>query len=266
MDILAEIVANKKKEVSLSMESVSYDALEKMPLFNRPTLSIVDSILHPKRNGIIAEFKRRSPSKGLINGEVRVEEVARGYYDAGMSGNSILTDSKYFQGELQDILDARYETDLPILRKEFMVHEYQIVEAKAYGADFILLIAASLTPKEIKHFARMAKSLEMGVLLEVHNREELERSLDQNLDLIGVNNRDLHQFKVDVNTSFELERFIPDEFIKISESGISQPETIVELAKAGFSGFLIGECFMKEADPVQAAMDFSQKLAQLKVS
>ena len=262
-NILDEIVANKKLEVAAAKEQCNYDGLEEKPLFNRPTISIRDSLIRPDRTGIIAEFKRRSPSKGLINGTSKVEDVARGYFEAGASGNSILTDENYFQGTLEDIETARPHTDLPILRKDFVVDEYQIVEAKACGADFILLIAASLTPKEIKRFAKLAKSSDLGVLMEVHNEEELVRSLDQNLDLIGVNNRDLKRFHVDVQTSYDLVDKIPDEFLKISESGISTPQMIKDLKDAGFHGFLIGECFMKEEDPVKAIHEFVETYKSL---
>jgi len=217
-------------------------------------------LLDPDRTGIIAEFKRKSPSKGIINDKVSVEKVTTDYAAAGASALSVLTDRQFFMGRKIDLVRARRNNKIPILRKDFMIDEYQVIEAKAFGADIILLIAAILTPQQIQQLASLAKSLELNVLLEVHNLEELQRSINPNLDAIGVNNRNLADFTVSVETSYQLAEHIPSEFLKISESAISDPETIRQLKKAGFNGFLIGENFMKQADPGAAMREFVGEL------
>lgn len=261
MNILERIVTTKKQEVITGKNLISAAKLEESAYFSRQPYSFRDFLLDPEKTGIIAEFKRKSPSKGIINDQVRVAEVTRGYADAGASALSVLTDQAYFMGEMADLIQARKSNVIPILRKDFIIDEYQILQAKAWGADIILLIAAILTPSEIKNMASLAKSLGLNVLLEVHNREELERSLDVNLDAIGVNNRNLADFSVSVETSFELFPHIPADFLKISESAISNPETIKQLKAIGFNGFLIGENFMKEVDPATAMRDFVEKLS-----
>lgn len=260
MNILDKIVINKKKEVATAKEKTSVAELEKAIHFQRETYSFRDFLLAPERTGIIAEFKRRSPSKGIINNQVKVEDVTQAYAAAGASALSVLTDRDFFMGAEIDLINARAVNQVPILRKDFMIDEYQIVEAKALGADIILLIAAILTPQEIKQMAALAKSLGLNVLLEVHNLEELQRSIDPNLTAIGVNNRNLADFTVSVETSFQLFEHIPEEFLKISESAISNTETIKKLKAAGFNGFLIGENFMKEEDPGKAMMEFVKGL------
>ncbi|MGV8877585.1 MAG: indole-3-glycerol phosphate synthase TrpC [Sphingobacteriaceae bacterium] len=260
MNILDEIVAAKKQEVIADKSLVPVSKLEASPFFLRTPYTFRDFLLDPKRTGIIAEFKRKSPSKGIINDHAKVEEVTQGYATAGASALSVLTDKPFFMGEQADLIAARNANTIPLLRKDFMIDDYQILQAKAWGADIILLIAAILTPAEIKSMAALAKSLGLNVLLEVHNREELDRSLDENLDAIGVNNRNLADFSVSVETSFELFEHIPASFLKISESAISNPETIRQLKAAGYNGFLIGENFMKEADPAAAMLDFVGKL------
>ncbi len=258
--ILDKIVAHKKTEVEAAKARFSYMFLEESEYFTRETHLFRDFLLDPARTGIIAEFKRKSPSKGIINDEVTVEEVTKGYNAAGASALSVLTDRNFFMGQKRDLTKARRVNNIPLLRKDFMIDEYQIVEAKAIGADIILLIAAILTPAQIKMFAALAKSLNLNVLLEVHNLEELERSIDGNLDAIGVNNRNLADFSVSVETSYRLAEHIPAEFLKISESAISNPQTIKELKQAGFNGFLVGENFMKEADPGKAMAEFVKEL------
>lgn len=173
---------------------------------------------------------------------------------------SVLTDLKYFGGSLEDLLLARASCDLSLLRKEFIVDEFQILEAKAFGADVILLIAAVLSRQEIKQFSELAKKLNLEVLLEVHNREELEKSIMPSIDMIGVNNRNLKTFEVSLDISKDLAKQIPDEFVKISESGISDFHSIRELQDFGFQGFLIGENFMKTKDAGKAAKEFIQNL------
>ncbi|HAI19927.1 MAG TPA: indole-3-glycerol phosphate synthase TrpC, partial [Xanthomarina gelatinilytica] len=210
--------------------------------------------------GIIAEHKRRSPSKSVINQNLNVFDVAKGYENAGVCGMSVLTDSKYFGGSLDDLLIARASCNLPLLRKEFIIDEYQILEAKAYGADVILLIAAILTKEEIKQFSEFAKSLNLDVLLEVHNEEELHKSMMPSLDMFGVNNRNLKTFDVSLDTSKTLSQIMPNEFVKVSESGISSVDAIKELQPFGYKGFLIGENFMKTDDAGKSAAKFIKDL------
>ncbi|MBY0243865.1 MAG: indole-3-glycerol phosphate synthase TrpC, partial [Sphingobacteriaceae bacterium] len=226
-----------------------------IPFLSKP-LVFRDFLLDPNRSGIIAEFKRQSPSKGIINDTASVIEVTKGYNLAGASALSVLTDTDFFGGKTEDLLQARTANDIPILRKDFIIDEYQILEAKAWGADIILLIAAILTPQQIVDFGKLAQSLGLNVLLEVHNLEELERSICPNVDAIGINNRNLATFTVDIETSFGLVDKIPSEFLKISESAIDNPETIKKLKSVGFNGFLIGENFMKTQNPALAMQDF----------
>lgn len=260
MTILDKIVANKRKEVARAKSRVSYTKLEESEFFSRQPYSFRDFLLAPDRTGIIAEFKRKSPSKGIINDKVTVKQVTTAYADAGASALSVLTDKLFFMGRKIDVKRARALNNIPILRKDFMIDEYQVIEAKAIGADVILLIAAILTPAEIDTLATLAKSLDLSVLLEVHNLEELERSINPNLDAIGVNNRNLADFTVSVETSFQLAKHIPDDFLKISESAISNTEVIKDLKQAGFNGFLIGENFMRQEDPGAAMREFVQGL------
>lgn len=250
MNILQRIVADKKNEVALRKALFPESYWEQSPLFERPTVSLKDSLLE-KAVGIIAEHKRRSPSKAVINQSRSVASIAKAYSQAGVGGMSVLTDSKYFGGSLEDLIQARAVTSLPLLRKEFIIDPYQLIEAKAHGADAILLIAAVLERKEIKQLSETAQSLGMEVLLEVHNREELEKALMPSLDLLGVNNRDLKAFRVRLEISKTLAAQIPDDFVKVSESGISSPEAVRELKPYGYRGFLIGEHLMR-ADNIQS--------------
>jgi len=259
MNILEKIVADKRKEVVLKSALIPASQLEQSVLFSRTCPSLKEA-LENSPSGIIAEHKRRSPSKQTINQNTNVAQVAKGYENAGVSGMSVLTDIKYFGGSLEDLLLARASVDMPLLRKEFMIDEYQVLEAKANGADVILLIAAILTKNEIKTLSELAKSLGMDVLLEVHNLEELEKSIMPSLDMLGVNNRDLKTFEVSLATSKELSKHIPKEFVKVSESGISSIEAITELKDYGFQGFLIGENFMKTENPGESAKAFIKSL------
>lgn len=260
MNILDRIIEKKHVEVERAKARVPLADLEKQPMCMRTCLALHEAITDTKKNGIIAEFKRASPSKGIINDHSAIGEVVTGYQQAGASAVSVLTDPEFFQGGLEDLVAAREALQIPLLRKEFIVDTYQIMEAKAYGADIILLIAAVLNPAEIRTLADFAKSLGMNVLLEVHNRDELERSIVDSVDAIGVNNRNLQDFSVSIDHSLELVSLIPDRFIKVSESGISDPATIKILREAGFQGFLIGENFMKTKDPVQAIKAFMKEL------
>lgn len=264
MNILEKIIADKYKEVAERKSLVPVKLLEKSTFFEGKVVSMKKYVTHPEKSGIISEFKRKSPSKGMINGAASVETVSIGYMQAGASALSILTDKDYFGGSNEDLKIARKFNFCPILRKDFVVDEYQIIEAKSIGADCILLIAAALEPEKLKSLAYFAKSLGLEVLLEVHDGDELAQSINDGVDLIGVNNRNLKTFEVSIDTSLELVDQIPSSFIKISESGISDPNTLIKLKKAGFDGFLIGENFMKSSRPEQAAYNFIkdyQKLA-----
>lgn len=259
MDILDKIVADKRKEVDLKKTVVPVSQLESTVLFGRETVSLASSLLKSE-TGIIAEHKRRSPSISVINQKLSVQNVALGYENAGVCGMSILTDGKYFGGSLDDLILARAMVGLPLLRKEFIIDEYQILEAKAHGADVVLLIAAILTQEEIRALSQFAKSLGLDVLLEVHNEAELQKSIMPSLDLLGVNNRNLKTFEVSLETSKSLSEKIPNDFIKVSESGISHIKAIKELKEYGYRGFLIGENFMKTDDPGKSATQFIDNL------
>ena len=259
MTILDKIVFDKQKEVALKKELITIGQLEQSVLFNRSTYSLATRLKN-STTGIIAEHKRRSPSKSVINQSLNVHDVAAGYENAGVCGMSVLTDGKYFGGSLDDLIIARSSCKLPLLRKEFIIDEYQIIEARAYGADVILLIAAILTREEIKQFSSLAKSLNLDVLLEVHNQEELDKSIMPSIDMLGVNNRNLKTFEVSLNTSKKLSDLIPNDFVKVSESGISSVSAIKELQPFGYQGFLIGENFMKTNNPGAHATQFIKDL------
>jgi len=258
MNILDTIVARKKIEVAERKAKTSVAELEKGKFFSNETLSLKSFLLDENKTGIIAEFKRKSPSKGIINDKVTVEEVTAAYAKYGASGISVLTDQEFFGGSLDDLLAATIN-EVPLLRKDFMIDEYQLIEAKAFGAEVILLIAACLTPAEVKTMAATAKSLGLEVLLEIHNDEELGHICDA-VDLVGVNNRNLKTFDVSIETSLNLINKIPKEKPAVAESGISDVDTIVTLRQAGFKGFLIGENFMKQASPSIAFADFVNQL------
>jgi len=262
MTILDTIVARKREEVAERKLLKSINQLEQMPSFHRTTLSFVSSLRDENKTGIIAEFKRKSPSKGLINSSANVSDVVKAYEQFGASGISVLTDIDFFGGSDEDLMTARKHVTTPLLRKEFIVDAYQIAEAKAFGADAILLIASCLTPQEVKSFAAMAHDYALEVLLEVHDEAELGHFCEY-VDMVGVNNRNLKTFEVDINTSVELFNKIPSDVVAITESGISNVETIVYLKQIGFQGFLIGENFMKQADPTIAFADFTHQLKAL---
>lgn len=262
MNILDKIVRDKRIEVQLRKSLIPVSQLEQSVLFDRATASLSER-LKSSTSGIIAEHKRRSPSKSVINQSLNVQDVARGYENAGVCGMSVLTDTKYFGGSLDDLILARASCNMPLLRKEFIIDTYQILEAKAYGADVILLIAAILSREEIKEFSEFAKSLHLDVLLEVHNEEELQKAIMPSLDMLGVNNRNLKTFEVSLETSKVLSAQIPDDFVKVSESGISSVEAIKELQPYGYKGFLIGENFMKTDNPGEATKLFIDELSRL---
>ncbi len=260
MNILETIIEEKKKEVRRQKTLVSVVALEQSELYNRDTFSLKQFLLDESKTGIIAEFKRKSPSKGIINDHSDVVKVTKAYAANGASCLSVLTDEKFFGGTAEDLKKARVN-QIPILRKDFIIDEYQIIEARAIGADVILLIAACLTPERVKELALFAKSLQLEVLLEIHNEEELQHICDAT-EIVGINNRDLKTFTVDINRSLELGKKIPSDKLKIAESGISNIETISTFKNAGFRGFLIGENFMKTPDPTIAFAGFVQQLKQ----
>ncbi len=255
MTILDKIIAHKRREVAEQQAKVPVGDLVKSPYFERPSLSLSAALRRPDMAGIIAEHKRKSPSKGIINAKVTVEEVTTGYVRAGASALSVLTDEPFFGGTNEDLRIARGLNEVPILRKDFTIGEYQILEAKAIGADAILLIAAVLTPAEVRQLSTFARSLGLETLLEIHDRSELGHICDT-VDAVGVNNRKLADFSVDVRRSLELAPYIPNDFVKVSESGLSDPAVVLELRKAGFQGFLIGESFMKEERPGAACEAF----------
>ncbi|MFT3827323.1 MAG: indole-3-glycerol phosphate synthase TrpC [Chitinophagaceae bacterium] len=258
MNILDTIIEHKKKEVAERKAAVSISELEKKPAFVRPVLSLKQFLLDDSKTGIIAEFKRKSPSKGVINGQADVVAVTTAYTAGGASGLSVLTDEHFFGGSTQDLEQARVN-QVPILRKDFMIDEYQIVEARAMGADVILLIAACLDVATVKRLAAFAKSLQLEVLLELHDEEELGHICDDTV-LVGINNRNLKTFSVDIDRSLRMAEKIPAGKVKIAESGISAVENIQLFKQNGFRGFLVGENFMKATDPGKAFQQFAQQL------
>ena len=263
MDILEKIVAAKRKEIEKYKPLSSIERFRKEGFFweiaNR---SLKQSLLAEGSTGIIAEFKRKSPSKGWFKTkELEVEPVVT-FYNKNAAGISVLTDEEFFGGDLDDLIQTKVISDIPVLRKDFIVDEWQIAEAKAFGADVILLIAACLSPAEVKQLAIFTKTIGLEVLLEIHNEEELDHVCDE-VDMVGVNNRNLKTFEVDINTSLNLINKIPAAKPAVAESGISNVETIVSLRKAGFKGFLIGETFMKEPDPGKAFSTFVTELKSI---
>lgn len=260
MNILDKIIEAKKVEITHQKEVVKMEVLQDVPDFFRECNSLKTSLLKEGSSGVIAEFKQRSPSKGDINLKAKVEEVTQAYVKAGVAGLSVLTEKNFFGGSQSNLVIAReYNPDIPILRKDFMIDPYQLVEAKAYGADVILLIAACLTKDLALELAEDAKELGMEVLMEIHNEKELE-ILNDFVDIVGVNNRDLKTFEVNIETSAALSKLIPDKFVKISESGLSGAKEIQYLRANGFSGFLIGETFMKTDNPGEACRKFIGEL------
>jgi indole-3-glycerol phosphate synthase len=259
MTILDKIIENKKKELEVLAGMTAVKDLENSRLFKRETISLSEFILDKTKTGIIAEFKRKSPSKGIINSSSLVEEVTSGYFRAGASGVSILTDTQFFGGSNSDLLHAREKSLFPILRKDFIIDEYQVIESKSIGADAILLIAAALEKQIIVNLSQLARSLGLEVLLEIHEQDELDK-VNQYVNIIGVNNRNLKTFEVNTDISDKIADKIPQGLLKISESGISSPQVIKKLRVIGYNGFLIGEKFMCTPDPVKAFSEFVKDL------
>lgn len=258
-DILSEIIANKRFEVDLQKQAISIEQLQEGISDAQPCRSMRQALL-ASSSGIIAEFKRRSPSKGWIHQEACPEEVVPAYATAGASALSILTDEKFFGGNLKDIRAARPLAEIPILRKDFIIDEYQLYQARIVGADAILLIAAALSQEACCELTEKAHALGLEVLLEIHSSEELSYISSQ-IDMIGINNRHLGTFFTDVENSFRLAGQLPPDGVLVSESGISDPEIVQRLRTAGFRGFLIGENFMKTRRPGETLQDFLQKLS-----
>lgn len=259
MKILDKIVEDKKIEINKLLSNSSISKLENSHLFSRKCISLKESIKN-NNSGIICEFKRRSPSNQNINYISSLSDVVSGYEEAGAAGLSILTNKKYFDGDTQDIIDIRDISNLPILRKEFIISEYQVIEAKSIGSDAILLIASILSKEEIIGYSSLAKSIGLEVLLEIHSEDELYKISGDDIDIVGVNNRNLDTLEIDLNNSIELYGKIPSKFVKISESGISEVESILKLKEVGYNGFLIGEKFMKTNNPMESAYDFIKKI------
>lgn len=262
-DILKKITNRTTADLKIRKELTSLSDLQSMPLYSRETISFHDAI--KDGSGIVAEHKRQSPSKGSFKCPATLEQVVKGYETAGASAISCLTDEPFFGGTLQDLQDARSFVEIPILRKDFMVDPYQIHEARAYGADAILLIAACLNNEELKTMSLEAIDLDLDILFEIHDLEELKRVKKIVADyktrqyVIGVNNRDLKKFRTDIQISKDLLKHFPKKALAISESGISDPEVVRDLQDLGYKGFLIGENFMKTTDPGRSCSKFTKE-------
>lgn len=256
MNLLDKIIANKYKEIDQERKIIPIKQLEKRKLFERTCYSLKNQ-LQNSSSGIISEFKRRSPTKGIFKKKINIISVIQDYEYAGTSGISILTDKKFFAAKTNDLLLARNNISIPILKKDFIIDIYQIFSAKSMGADVILLISELLSKNQIKEFTRQAQNLGMEVIMELHSENEIHK-INDNINIIGINNRNLHTFQVNIETSYNLYNKIPNEFIKISESGISTPEDILKLKDIGFKGFLIGEMFMNSYNPGESCKTFIQ--------
>ncbi|MCB0577732.1 MAG: indole-3-glycerol phosphate synthase TrpC [Phaeodactylibacter sp.] len=262
MTILEKIIAHKKQEVAERRQLYPAKLLEKSIYFDTPVVSLRKYLLREDKSGIIAEFKRRSPSRGDINPYASVERVSIGYMQAGASALSVLTDGKFFGGANEDLTEARRFNFCPILRKEFIIDEYQLIEARAIGADAVLLIAECLDKDQLARLARAAKALGLEVLLEVHSREQLDK-YTPDVDAVGVNNRNLETFEVSIAASLDLIAALPAEAVKVSESGLNDPQAVVELKMSGYQGFLIGEHFMSRPDPGRACREFIRQVRHI---
>ncbi|MBB6369439.1 indole-3-glycerol phosphate synthase TrpC [Chryseobacterium shigense] len=257
MTILDKIIERKKEEIAVSKAKISIDGLKNSEFFGRQNLSLKESVQN--KSGIIAEFKRKSPSKGIINDKVQPLEVVSAYENFGASGISILTDTDFFGGSFDDILKVRNHINIPVLRKDFMVDEYQFYEAKSIGADAVLLIAACLSPGQVLEFTQLAHQLGMETLLEIHTEDELKH-FNAEIDLVGINNRNLKDFKVDLQHSVLLKDQLPKGVVSVAESGIYNVEDFKYLKEKGFDGFLMGEYFMKNEDPAGKFAEFASNI------
>jgi indole-3-glycerol phosphate synthase len=259
-NILEEICANKRFEVALQKEAASISFLEYMLSFQKREKVSFKQALAASGSGIIAEFKRRSPSKGWIHPDADLESIVQTYEAYGATAISCLADEKFFGGGFDDFKKARAViSKIPLLRKDFIIDEYQVYQSKVMGADVILLIAACLTLEETARFTKIAHELDMEILLEIHSEEELSY-IQSDTDVVGINNRNLKTFVTDIRHTIELASKIPDTFLKISESGLSNPQTVIDLREKGFKGFLMGENFMKTPDPGKALREFIKQM------
>lgn len=265
MNTLERIINDKRKYVADQKEIVPTKLLERSIYFESKTVSLKDYVLRKDKNGIIAEIKKRSPSRGAINLHVDVEKTSIGYMQAGASAISVLTDQAYFGGSNEDLTLVRKSNFCPVLRKDFIIDEYQIIEARSIGADAILLIASVLSKNEIKQFTQFAQSLGLEVLLEIHTKQEADKISEYN-NIIGINNRDLGSLAIDMNNSNELLHCIAHAEVKISESGIKTPDDVIEFKAKGFDGFLIGSSFMKNSRPHLALKQFMDELRSKQLS
>lgn len=250
MNILDIIVHQKVREIADRKEKYPLHDLRQSTYYQREVFSLAESIMAPNRSGVIAEFKRKSPSKPDINLNANVEIITKGYTNAGASGLSVLTDEEFFGGGSEYLSAARVVNDIPVLRKDFIIDEYQIHEAKAIGADAILLIAEILTKAKLDELSKIAADLGLEVLMELHEANEVDKISDH-INVVGVNNRNLKTFKTNIQSSLDIIEILPD-ICKISESGIHSADQMIELYRSGFDGFLIGERFMASDDPVAA--------------
>ncbi|MBS7334349.1 MAG: indole-3-glycerol phosphate synthase TrpC [Weeksellaceae bacterium] len=258
-NILNQIVEQKRIEVQQKKQVQSIEYLKQSIHFLNPVRSAKASVLDESKTGIIAEFKRKSPSKGFINENAKVEDVVLGYEQFGASVVSVLTDENFFGGSIKDLQQANEVLSIPVLRKDFIVDAYQVYETKAIGADLMLLIAECLKKDEVHDLAKLAKEIGLEVLLEIHSEDQLEK-VNEYIDLIGINNRNLKTFEVDTEKSKQILKQLPEDLIKVAESGISDPEVVKDLKAAGFQSFLIGENFMKNENPGKAFQEFVNQL------
>ncbi len=260
MNILNKIINYKKKEVAEKAQLYPIPLLEKSLFFETPCLSLRHYLTEKNKLGIIAEIKRKAPSSGTLQSRVDIQKTSIGYMQAGAAALSILTDKHFFGGGRKDLMTARKFNFCPILRKDFILEEYQVVETKSFGADVCLLIADALTPEKCQSLAALAQDLGLEVLLEVRTKEQVNNYLNDHIDLVGINNRDLNDFSVEIHRSLEVGASVPPGMIKVSESGITEAAQIQQLKAAGFHGFLIGSHFMKQLDPVLACRNLVDEL------
>ena len=261
MTVLQDIIQHKREEIESKRRHVSIQNLTQSNLFKRPVKSLQKSIKNG--NGIISEFKRKSPSAGLISKGKTLEDTVHFYNKHKVSAISILTDQHYFGGQVEDLSIARSIFSGPILRKDFIIDEYQLFEAKSYGADAILLIAEALDEYHAKYLTTIAKSIGLEVLMEFHSEEELHK-LNENVDVIGVNNRNLKTLKTDIQHSFDIIKKLPYHQVKISESGLEHPDQIQDLVQIGYDGFLIGESILKSPESLPSLIEISKQSKFLK--
>ena len=264
MNILESICQKKRQEIEIKKRMISIKQLQQSSYFNTTCHSLKSKLKNEL--GIIAEFKRKSPSKGIINANAQVEEIVIGYEKNQATAISVLTDVDFFGAYELDFVNARTCTTLPLLRKDFIVDEYQVYETKSMGADVMLLIARILTVEKAKELSLLAKQLGMEVLLEVHTANEIEQFIEIEPDLVGVNNRNLNSFEVAIENSIKLCQLIPNDVIKIAESGIHSKETLKIFIDNGFNGFLIGEYFMKHDNPHEKCAELTQFLKKFHLS